>query len=270
MLRNYHLYMRRRRFAPGTVAARISCARRYVTEVDWRGADFHEIEEWVYSHKITPRSQRNEIGYLKAFYRWALREGLVDRDPTGLVDAPRLPMLLPRPAPDAHIEHVLAGADVETAAVVVLMACGGLRCTEIAELRWCDVDLSEEWVHVMGKGRRERRIFLAPEVLAYLAALDGTEGPVFPAVLADGHRSAARISQLVCRTFRAAGFPTTAHQLRHRAATEAYKATGGNLLAVRDFLGHASVATTQIYTKLVPGEAARASRAVSLPGSRAA
>jgi integrase/recombinase XerD len=268
VIRHYREYLVRRRYAKGTIAARVASARRWVTEVDaWQACDFHQVEDWVAGHHITAHSQRNVIGYLRAFYRWALREGLVEVDPTALVDSPRLPSLLPRPARDEHVAHVLADAGVELAAVLGLMAGGGLRCCEVAALRWVDVDLAAGSVHVMGKGSKERRVFLGPDVLALLAALDGVDGPVFPSPVHGGHRSAARVSQWVCKTFRAAGYPTPAHQLRHRAATAALAVPGADLLAVRDMLGHSSVSTTQGYTAVIPGRAAATSRAVRLPVS---
>lgn len=264
VLRAYRGYLVRRRYAPGTIAARIAAARKWVADVDWQACDFREVERWVSEHRITAHSQRNVIGYLRAFYRWALREGLVEHDPTALVDAPRLPRLLPRPARDEHVAHVLAGADVELSAILGLMAGGGLRCCEVAGLRWSDVDLAAGSVHVLGKGSKERVVFLGADVLALVAGVDGVDGPVFPSVHG-GHRSAARVSQMVCRAFRAAGYATTAHQLRHRAATAALAVPGADLLAVRDMLGHSSVSTTQGYTAVVPGRCAETSRAVRLP-----
>ena len=265
-MRTYRDYLVRRRYAKGTIAARVATARRWIDGVEWRACDFRVVEGWIAEHRITAHSQRNTIGYLRAFYRWAMREGLVDVDPTALVDTPRLPSYLPRPARDEHVAHVVADADVELTAMVGLMACGGLRCCEVAALRWVDVDLSAGTVHLMGKGSKERVVHLGDDVVALLAGLDGVDGPVFPGQYG-GHRSAARVSQMVCRAFRAAGYPTTAHQLRHRAATAALAVPGADLLAVRDMLGHSSVSTTQLYTAVVPGRAAATSRAVRMPVS---
>jgi site-specific recombinase XerD len=263
----YRAYMVRRHYARTTIDGRMARARRWMRdEPGWRATDFRRVEEWVAELGVAPRSQRNALVALRAFYRWALREGLTDTDPTALVDGPRLPVPIPRPARDEHIAHVLAGAGAELAAIIGLMSCGGLRCGEVAGLRWGDVDLAEGSVHVTGKGSRERRVFLGAESVALLAALDGIDGPVFPGI-DGGHRQPARVSQLVGRAFRAAGYRTTAHQLRHRAATTALTVPGVDLLAVRDMLGHASVATTQGYTAVVPGLAARASRGVKMPVS---
>ena len=200
-MRTYRDYLVRRRYAKGTIAARVAAARKWVAEVEWRACDFRVVEAWISEHRITAHSQRNVIGYLRAFYRWAMREGLVDVDPTALVDSPRLPSLLPRPARDEHVAHVVSGAGVELTAIIGLMAGGGLRCCEVAALRWSDVDLADGWVHVMGKGSRERRVHLGAEVVALVAALDGTDGPVFPGY-DGGHRSSARVSQMVCKAFR--------------------------------------------------------------------
>ena len=226
------------------------------------------VETWIAGHKITAHSQRNTIGYLRAFYRWALREGLVDVDPTRSSTGRACPACC-RGRRDEHVAHVLGGAGAELTAIIDWMACGGLRCCEVAALSWCDVDLSAGSVRGMGKGSKERLVYLGDDVLALLAGLDGVAGPVFPGQ-DGGHRSAARVSQMVCRAFRAAGYPTTAHQLRHRAATTALQVPGADLLAVRDMLGHSSVSTTQGYTAVVPGRAAATSRAVRMPVARAA
>jgi site-specific recombinase XerC len=78
--------------------------------------------------------------------------------------------------------------------------------------------------------------------------------------------SPAAVSMYVAKAFRATGSTVRAHQLRHRCATAAL-AYCGDLLAVRDLLGHSSVATTQIYTAAIPGRTAAASRALTLPAA---
>lgn len=256
--------MIRRGYARETIWARCSIAREWTCRLDWRAATFRDVEQWLAERDRGPGGTRNLVANLRSWYRWAIREGLCDHDPTLLVDMPRIAQRLPRPARDEHIGHVLAGVTPDVAAMIGLMAAAGLRCVEISRLDWCDVDLIEGRVIVMGKGMKERALEVAPVVVRLLAALDGIDGPVFVGARG-GRLSPARVSQTVCSAFRQRGYSTTSHQLRHRFATAALQAPSADIMDVRDLLGHSSVATTQIYTKSVPGRSAKISRSMELP-----
>jgi len=150
--------------------------------------------------------------------------------------------------------------------MIALMAGCGLRCCEVAALRWDDVDLASGEARVIGKGSKERPVWLSVEVVRRLALLDTvTPGPVF-LNLHGRPASAAVVSQTVNSLFRALGLGARAHRLRHWHATDAL-ARSGNLAKVRDMLGHASAATTEGYAALVPGEAAALQRATKLPAA---
>ncbi len=256
--------MLRRGYARETIWARCSIATEWTRRLDWRSATFHDVEEWLAERSLSPGATRNLVANLRAWYRWAMREGLCEHDPTLMVDLPRLPRRLPRPARDEHIGQVLADADRDLAAMIGLMAGAGLRCVEVSRLDWADVDLEHGTVVVMGKGLKERTLEISPVVVRLLAALDGVDGPVFRGARG-GRLTPARVSQQVCGAFRRAGFATVAHQLRHRFATQALQDPDADLLAVRDLLGHSNVATTQIYTMVVPGRSAKVSRGIDLP-----
>jgi integrase/recombinase XerD len=258
-----------RGYAPATVSARLSVA---VDWVRWRrgrlDAAFTDVERWAAARGCAPAATRNLHTMLRAFYRWAMRDGLVRDDPTALADRPKVPGRLPRPAPERDIARVYASADVQTRALVSLMACAGLRCVECSRLDWSDVELYAATVIVDGKGHRQRLIDLSLDVVQSLAALalatPSRAGAVF--VGQGGRRlSAARVSQRVAAAFAAQGLTTRAHQLRHRCATMALTMPNADLLAVRDLLGHANVATTQVYTAVVAGRTATTSRALHLP-----
>jgi len=257
--------MVRRRYSKEVVWARFANAVRWVEWCDdWRTATFDDVECWIAERDVSPASSRNLVGYLRAFYRWAMRQGSCDRDPTQMVDPFHVPGRLPRPATEEHIAVVLRDAEPQLAAMVALMAGGGLRCCEVSRLDWCDIDLVGARVRMTGKGMRQRVVTVSDRVRDRLAALDTTAGAVF--VGPSGRRlSPARISQIVCRAFRAKGTTVVAHQLRHRFATLALQVDGADLLMVRDALGHANVSTTQIYTKVVPSRVDAMSRIVSIP-----
>ena len=138
-----------------------------------------------------------------------------------------------------------------------LMAYGGLRCVEVARLSWDDVDLTGGTLYLRGKGSKDRLIPIGPVLRPLLARHDGAVGPVFDRA-APEHLTPRRVSQLVGKHMRRRRCDGTAHQLRHYSATHLLEQSGGNLMVVRDFLGHASVATTEVYAELVGGELARA------------
>lgn len=229
----------------------------------WRSADHRLVEDYVFSRPLSISTKRNYVAYLRNFYRWAMREGLTAVDPTALVEAPRVPLRLPRPAPEHDIALVLTTAGTSMQAMVTLMACGGLRCCEVAGLRWDRVDLGDGTVQVMGKGSKERVVPVPGVVVQALAALDTVDGPVFPDEVG-GAMTAHDVSKSVAKAFRRVGSPVGAHQLRHRAATELLRSCG-NLRVVQRFLGHSSIATTAIYTAIVDDELAAAARRLTMP-----
>ena len=256
--------MRRRNWARGTRLKRFTEARRYVAAVpEWPTASWRDVERYVDERDVSPSTSRDIVSNLHAFYRWAGREGHCASDPTALVDKPKVPRRLPRPARADDIAQALAIATPRVAAMVALMAGCGLRCCEVAGLTWDDVDLVRGQARVIGKGDRERTVWLSPAVAARLAALDTTSGPVF----LNGHgRPASRsaVSQTVNGLFAEAGLSARAHRLRHWHATQAL-ADCHRLEVVRDMLGHATTATTEGYARLVPDAAADVQRALHLP-----
>jgi site-specific recombinase XerD len=270
-LAEYLAYMVGHGYCRGTIRSRLSVARDFARGTQIRTATWRDVERWAAGRGVSAASQRNLLVNLRAFYRWARRNGIADADPTELADRPAIPHRLPRPAPEREIARLVAGANVPLRALVALMSCAGLRCVECSRLDWVDVDLGAATVIVNGKGSRERLIDLSPDVVRALAELalsvSGRHtGPVF--VGPYGRRlSPARVSQVVARAARAAGVDVRAHRLRHRCATMALQQSGADLLAVRDLLGHASVATTQIYTAVIPGRTAATSRALRLPAA---
>ena len=247
----YDAHMRRRGLAAGTRYARSGELRRWLEHVggEWPTATRHDVEAWVDGRPLGDRARYSAISHLSAFYRWAMREDLADRDPTLLVDRPRLDARLPRPVPAIELERIMVGVlgtDLEVP--VLLMLDAGLRCVEVSRLTWADVDLEAGTMFVFGKGSRERLVGMPRRLrmALYLAAAerDGCE-------FVSGHDwSPARVSQLLGARFRELGCAVSAHRLRHTYATRLYKATAGDLRAVQMALGHASVATTAIYAAI--------------------
>jgi len=150
-------------------------------------------------------------------------------------------------------------------AMLALMAGVGLRCCEVARLRWSDVDMIAGTIHVTGKFDRERVLEISQGVRRTLAAIDHPGPFVFFAERTGKPYTPCRISQLVCQHLRSVGAGCTSHQLRHRFATAALESCE-NITTIRDLLGHSSVSTTEIYAQVTPGAAGQVSRSVVVPG----
>lgn len=268
VLREFGDYLARspRRYSPDTIRARMSMARRYVEAVPgWSTATVHDVERFAYGLGRSTSATRDAVSHVRAFYRWAIRAGITSTDPTSTVDLPRARKRLPRPARDVAISVAVAAADPAMRAMLALMAGAGLRCCEVAGLRWSDVDMIAGTVHVTGKYDRERVVEVGPPVRQALAAIDGPTAFVFVNPRTGRPYTACRVSQLVNAHLRLCAAGCTAHQLRHRFATVAL-AECHDMTTVRDLLGHSSVATTEIYAAVTAGGAGSVSVSVGVPG----
>lgn len=201
-----------------------------------------------------PEYRRSIRASLVSFYSWAQDSGRCPNNPARLLPTVPVPPAAPRPAPEAVLRQALERADPRTLLMIALGAFAGLRRGEIAGVHSDDLQQARDgWVlWVRGKGGRARQVPL-PEALAgqIRRAVPAGGGYLFPGQI-DGHLSPAHVGKLISR---ALPDPWTAHTLRHRFATAAYRADR-DLIAVQQLLGHASVATTQRYTAL-PDDALR-------------
>lgn len=196
---------------------------------------------------------------LATFYKWAY---VTEITPRNLAE--RLPSVpfragSPRPTTDAALETGLRIADDRVQLMIRLGAHAGLRCCEIAAVSTDDLERTiDGWsLHVLGKGDRTRVIPIGASLAAEIR--DAGPGFIFPGQI-EGHLSSGYVSKLVSRALPEG---ETAHKLRHRFASRAYRGSGNNLRAVQELLGHASVATTQIYTAVDHDDLRRAAAAAA-------
>lgn len=214
-----------------------------------------DLDQWAdhRAEEVDTNTLRGEISVIRGFYGWAVREGLLDTDPTLRLEAPRLRRTLPRPMPVDRLRQALAGADARMAAMLALAAFAGLRCIEIARLAWGDIDHANAMILARGKGDKERMVPLSPELSAVLSALPGPRrGPVIPRLDGKlGHNASHVISHQTSGWLHDAGFPETLHQLRHTFGTQLLEETE-DLRLVQEAMGHATPASTAIYTRVRP------------------
>lgn len=200
----------------------------------------------------------------RRFYRWALRERLLDSDPTLRLLAARTPMRVPKTLSEAQVELLLGAPDVGTArglrdrAMFELMYASGLRVSELVGLKAVQVGLTEGVLRVTGKGSKERlvpfgdvagdwiRRYVAE---ARAAILRGQASDALFITARGGPMSRQMAWNLVKRYGIQAGInvPLSPHTLRHAFATHLLN-HGADLRAVQMLLGHADISTTTIYT----------------------
>ena len=163
-------------------------------------------------------------------------------------DSVKVAKTLPKPISHQHILESLEDADIQEKLIIIMLYTLGLRISELASLKLDDI--SDEWVRVLGKGNKHRDL---PLISSTKRILDEYLG-VFVVKKFLFEKNGEKLSEnslryIVTKVFRKVGIKVTPHQLRHSYAT-ALLNSGAPIVDVSELLGHSSMATTQIYTKL--------------------
>jgi integrase len=250
VLREFELHMRIARRSEITIKRRMELLARLVIflagvrllDVD---SDHLEAFQATFQH-LAPASANIYTRHMRAFYCWALKARRIDDDPASRIPIPAVRKGLPHPTTDDQLRTIFDCATGRLRLAYVLAAFAGLRCGEITRLRSEHIELNspEPTAWIQGKAGRERRIpILLPVVeelrsfgrRGWLMAVDGSAPWTPNGLSVQSHDFLKEI-----------GVETTLHSLRHSFGTRAARLTRDPLL-VRDLLGHASVATTEIY-----------------------
>lgn len=206
-------------------------------------ATAEDLVEYVAMHRRFAAETRKSIrSKLRTFYGWATNTGRIPESPADALPTIRVHVVPGRVADDAELSAALAKAtDVERAAIL-LARNAGLRLSEMANLNTHDRD--GESLRILGKGEKPRLIPIGRDLAEALDLLERRQGKGFYFRARFGDDAPMHAQSLHKIIKRATGW--NPHSLRHAAATAAYRATG-DLRAVQEMLGHASVATTQRY-----------------------
>ena len=211
-----------------------------------------------------PTSTNRRLTVFKRFFRWAVRERIVDADPTLKLDSARQPLRVPKTLSEAQVEALLAAPDVDTPlglrdrAMLELLYASGLRVSELVSLKTVHVSFVECALRVTGKGAKERLVPFGEEALRWIERYVGEARPAIlgrrtsDALFVTG-RGGPMTRQMFWKLLKAhalrAGIaaPLSPHTLRHAFATHLLN-HGADLRAVQMLLGHADISTTTIYT----------------------
>ncbi|MGD9021320.1 MAG: tyrosine recombinase XerC [Lysobacterales bacterium] len=233
---------------------------------DPKGVTQHHVRAFIaqrHRQGLGGKSLQRLLSAIRSFFKWLLREGHAGHNPATAVRAPKSPRHLPATL-DADTINTLLDFKCDTPiavrdkAIMELFYSSGLRLSELAELRWEQLDMASGMVTVTGKGNRSRMVpvgRMAAEALVEWRKARGEfasfENPhVF--VSRRGNPLATRSIQARIRYWaRRQGIPQNVypHLLRHSFASHMLESSG-DLRAVQELLGHADISTTQVYTHL--------------------
>jgi len=224
------------------------------------------LEQGREQKQVGNRTNARRISALKSFFTFLLRENLVTHNPFSTVDLPRSGKSLPKALSQSEVKRLLAPANSPTPiaardnAMLFLLYSTGLRVSELVQLPLNGCNLAAGFVRVIGKGNKERLIPFGDQAKEKIEQYLKTSRPLilkgkrsnYLFITARGScMSRLRFWQIVRKTAQSAGIEKgiSPHMLRHSFATHLLS-HGADLRAVQMMLGHADIATTQIYTHI--------------------
>lgn len=253
----------------------IKCRRRALERLaEWLGSDpatvtAARLDEWQAKALPSLTSVRWHTALIRPYFKWLQARGERPDNPAALLPTPRQKRGLPRPIAEDRLEAAIAGAPTRIKPWLLLAGWCGLRASEIAGLtrESFSVDATGQvWLRVVGKGMAVRDVPVPGWVWDLLAPALPDSGPCWRRIQGTGPMTGALVSHYANNYLRSCGYADTLHALRHRAATEMLRASGGNLRVTQAFLGHADLKALQIYTLVRPAELAAAADAIGRPG----
>jgi integrase/recombinase XerD len=223
--------------------------------------------EHLRKHGVESRSAARKLSCLRGFYRWLLLDKRIHHDPTVNLESLSMWKVLPKSLAESEVASMMERAsitanhpqadstDLRDRAILELLYAGGLRVSELTNLRVEDLSLDEGRIRLLGKGDKERVVPLGePAIRALAAYLAARRSKCTPGeswlFLSERGKQLSR--QWIWHLVKASDSNASPHKLRHSCATHMVE-HGADLRSVQILLGHADIATTQVYTHLALG-----------------
>lgn len=275
LIRRYIRYLKlERNYSPNTIDAYrhdlhlllIHLSGQGLTPIDVKLDHLQRFAAWIHERGIGPKSQARILSGVRTFYHYLVVDGYLEVDPTELLESPHLPKHLPEYLTTEEVDRLEAAIDLTSAeghrnrAIIEVFFSCGLRVSELVELKLSNLFLNERFMRVVGKGGKERLVPISQRAVGELELWfddrrqmrikPGEDDYVF--LNRRGHHlTRTMILIMVKRLGEAAGIKKTLspHTLRHSFATALLRG-GADLRVIQVLLGHADIATTEIYTHM--------------------
>ncbi len=225
--------------------------------------NLNEMIEWLNNQGISPRTQARIISGIKSFYKFLLIEEKIDKDPTALLESPKIGRKLPEFLTVEEIDMIINSVDLSKAegqrnrAILETLYSCGLRVSELINLKISNLFFDAGFIKVEGKGSKERLVPISNRAIneielylnnhrKYLNIYPADEDVLFL------NRRGKKLSRVMIFTIIkniSLELNINPHTLRHSFATHLIEG-GANLRAVQEMLGHESIITTEIYMHL--------------------
>lgn len=217
-------------------------------DIDYAGEEIHinliPLRMKIVSLKA--KTIARKLSAIRSFVKYLRREGTVIH--LRADESVKVPKALPKPVSHEHIIEALSHAPMMEHLAILMLYTMGLRISELAMLRTANV--GERWCRVMGKGSKERDVPVLKDVYVAIQHYKVQKGEGEFLFEANGEKlSENSLRYSIMKVFKEVGLHVTPHQLRHAYATELLN-NNARIADVSELLGHSSMATTQIYTKL--------------------
>ncbi len=253
----------------GAYRADLVALRRWLAERDASliyatRSDLLAFIAWRTEQGAKPRSTARQLSSFRRFYRFLLRESVIQEDPTLKIDMPRIGRSLPQTLTEGEVEKLLAAPDLNDPlgqrdrAMLEVLYATGLRVSELINLKQSEINLNQGVLRIVGKGGRERLIPIGEEAQSWIREfISGARGEIllerqtdylFPTRRGDRMTRQA-FWHIIKRYAKVAEIDgkMSPHTLRHAFATHLLN-NGADLRVVQMLLGHSDLSTTQIYT----------------------
>lgn len=275
LIRRYIRYLKlERNYSPNTIDAYrhdlhlllSHLSGQGLTPIDVKLDHLQRFAAWIHERGIGPKSQARILSGVRTFYHYLVVDGYLEVDPTELLESPHLPKHLPEYLTTEEVDRLEAAIDLTSAeghrnrAIIEVFFSCGLRVSELVELKLSNLFLNERFMRVVGKGGKERLVPISQRAVGELELWfddrrqmrikPGEDDYVF--LNRRGHHlTRTMILIMVKRLGEAAGIkkPLSPHTLRHSFATALLRG-GADLRVIQVLLGHADIATTEIYTHM--------------------
>jgi integrase/recombinase XerD len=229
--------------------------------------DLQAFVKWIAGLGMTATSQSRIISGIRSFFRYCLTEQIINRDPSMLLETPKLKRALPDVLGFEEIEAIINAIDLSkpeggrNKAILETMYSSGLRVSEVVNLKLSCLYLDVGFIRVIGKGDKERLVPIGESAIKYINIYKSEirlHMPVKPGQedILFLNRRGAKLSRVMIfimlrELVKKAGITKTIspHTFRHSFATHLVEG-GADLRAVQEMLGHESITTTEIYTHL--------------------